>query len=72
MNEKLDMNREINFNNLIYHFKCPSSSISFTKFEGSIYTYNQLKNRDKTLSQVQEDQKKIHIRIKSNNIRKTK
>ena len=32
-------------------------------------TYDQLKNGDKTLEQVEEDQKKIYIRIKWNNKR---
>ena len=53
------MSREINFNNLIYPFKGPSPSISFTKFEGPMCTYNQLRNGDKTLSRLEEDQKKI-------------
>ena len=43
------MSREINFNNLIDRFRGPSPSISFTKFGGPMYTYNQLKNGDKTL-----------------------
>ena len=43
MDETLKMSREINSNNLIYHFKGPSPSISFTKFEGPMYTYEQLK-----------------------------
>ena len=55
MDEKLEMNREFNFNNLIYHFKGPSLSISFTEFAGPMYTYNQLKNGNKTLGQVEEN-----------------
>ena len=39
MDKILEMSREINFNNLIYHFKGPSPSISFTEFGGPIYTY---------------------------------
>ena len=49
MNVILEMSREINFNNLIDRFRGPSPSISFTKFGGPMYTYNQLKNGDKTL-----------------------
>ena len=55
MDEKLEMNREFNFNNLIYHFKGPSPSIGFTEFAGPMYTYNQLKNGNKILGQVEED-----------------
>ena len=58
MDEKLEMNREFNFNNLIYHFKGPSPSISFTEFSRPMYTYNQLKNGNKTLGQVEENKQK--------------
>ena len=57
MDEILEMSREINFNNLIDRFRGPSPSISFTKFGDPMYTYNQLKNGDKTLPQVEEDKK---------------
>ena len=59
MDEILEMRRSINFDNLIYHFKGPSPSLSFTKFGGPMYTCNKLKNGDKTLPQVEEDQKKF-------------
>ena len=57
MDEILEMSREINFNDLIYHFKGPSPSISFTKFGGPMNTYNQLKYSDITLRQVKEVKK---------------
>ena len=44
---------------MVYGFEDPTPSISFTKFRGPMYTYNQLKNGEKTLKQVEEDQKKI-------------
>ena len=59
MDEILKIIREINYSNLVYDFKGPTPSISFTKFEGPMYTYNQLKNGEKTLQQVEEDQKKF-------------
>ena len=62
MDEIIEMSREINFNNVIYHFKSSSSSIRFTEFGGPMYTYNQLKNGDKTLSQV-EDQRKFRSEL---------
>ena len=62
MDEIIEMSREINFNNVIYHFKSSSSSIRFTEFGGPMYTYNQLKNSDKTLSQV-EDQRKFRSEL---------
>ena len=58
MDEILEISKEINFNNSIYHFKGPSPSISFTEFGGPMYTYNQLKNGDK--QQVEEDQKGLN------------
>ena len=54
MDEILEMSREINYNKLVYNF---TSSISFTKFGGPMYIYNQLKNGDTTLQQVEKQQK---------------
>ena len=59
MDKVQEMSREIDFNNLIYHFKGPSPSISFNKFEGSMYSHDQLQNGNKTLSQVEEDKKNL-------------
>ena len=53
------MSREINYNNLVYDFKGPTSSISSTEFGGPIYTYDQLKNGDKTLQRQKKNKKKI-------------
>ena len=54
MDEILEMSREINYNKLVYNF---TSSISFTKFGGPMYIYNQLKNGDTILQQVEKQQK---------------
>ena len=59
MDEILEMSWEINHNYLVYDFKGPTYSISFTRFGGLIYTYNQLKNDEKTLQQVEDYQKKF-------------
>ena len=56
MDEILEMSREINYKNLVYDFKGLTSSISFTKFRGPMYTYDQLKKSDKTLKQVEKEQ----------------
>ena len=53
----LEMSREINYNKLVYNFKGPTSSISFTRFGGPMYTYNQLKSGDTTLQQAEKQQK---------------
>ena len=63
MDEILEISRELNFNNLVYHFKGQSSSISFIEFGGPMYTYNQLKNGDKALRQVEEDQKEFRSKL---------
>ena len=57
MDEILEMSRETNHNNLVYDLEGANSLISFTKLGGPIYTYNQLKNGEKTLQQVEEEQK---------------
>ena len=57
MNQILEMSKEINYKSLIYDFKGTTSSISFTKLGGPMYTYDQLKNGEKTLQQVEKEQK---------------
>ena len=57
MAEILKMSREINYSNLVYDFKGPTPSINFAIFGGPMYTYIQLKNGEKTLQQVEEEQK---------------
>ena len=57
MDEILKMSREIDYKNLVYGFKCPTSSISFSKFADPVCTYDQLKNGETTLKQVEEEQK---------------
>ena len=61
MGEILEMSREIKYNKLVYDFKGPTSSINFTKFGGPVYTYNQLKNGDKTLQQIEKEQEDFKI-----------
>ena len=51
------MSQEINYSRLIYDFKGPTSSISFSKFGGPMYTYEKLKNGETTLQQVEKEQK---------------
>ena len=57
MGEILEMSREINYIRLTYDFKSPTSSISFSKFEGPVYTYDKLKNGEKTLQQIEKELK---------------
>ena len=55
----LKISRGINYSNLVYDLKGPTSSISFTKFGGPMHTYNQLKNGDKTLQHVEKEKGKF-------------
>ena len=51
------MSKKINYGNLVYDFKGLTPPINFIKFEGPMHTYDQLKNGEKTLQQVEEKQK---------------
>ena len=55
MDEILEMSREIDYNNLTYNFIGLTRLISFAKFGGPMYTYNQLKSGEKTLQQVEKE-----------------
>ena len=57
MDEILKMSSEIDYKNLVYGFKGPTSSIRFSKFAGPMYTYDQLKTGETTLQQVEEQQR---------------
>ena len=56
MNEILKTRREINYSSLVYDFKGSIALISFFKFGGPIYTYDELKKGEKTLQQVEKEQ----------------
>ena len=49
MDEIVKMSREINYSNLVYDFNGLTPSINFSIFGGPMYTYNQLKNDEKSL-----------------------
>ena len=51
------MSKKVNYGNLVYDFKGTTPSKKFVKFEGPMYTYNQLKNSNKILQQVEEEEK---------------
>ena len=58
MDEILEMSREINDSNLVYEFKNSSIfRISFIEFRGPKYTNDQLMRDEKTLQQVEKEQK---------------
>ena len=51
---------EINYNKLIYHFTTPGiAPINFIKFKGPFNTFKEIRDSDKALQEIEEDQKKL-------------
>ena len=51
---------EINYNKLIYRFTTPGIvPINFIKFKGPFNTFKEIRDSDKTLQEIEEDQKKL-------------
>ena len=64
LNERVDeiwkISREINYNKLIYYFTTPGIvPINFIKFKGAFNTFKEIRDGDKTLQEIEEDQKKL-------------
>ena len=60
MDEIRKVSREINYNKLIYHFTTPGiAPINFIKFKGPFNTFKEIRDSDKTLQEIEEDQKKL-------------
>ena len=57
MDEIVKISDKDDFDNLIYNFKGPTSSINFGKFGDPMYIYGHMKNGDTTLQQVEKQQK---------------
>ena len=57
IDEILKMSKEIIHSDLVYDFKGPTPSINFGKYGGPMYIYRQMKDGEKTLQQVEEEQK---------------
>ena len=55
------MSKEISHSDLVYDFKGPTASINFGKYWGPMYIYRHMKNSEKTLQQVEEEQKKLKM-----------
>ena len=53
------MSKEISHDDLVYDFKGPTHSINFGKYGGPMYSYGHMRNGDKTLQQVEEEQEKF-------------
>ena len=47
MDEMLEMRRNINYTNLVYDFKSPTTSINFIRLNCPLHTFDQLKKGKK-------------------------
>ena len=56
--EILKMSKEISHVDLVYDFKGPAASMNLGKYGGPMYIYGHMKNGEKRLQQVEEEQKK--------------
>ena len=64
LNKSLDEIRkisgEVNYNKLIYHFTTPGiAPINFIKFKSPFNTFKEIRDSDKTLQEIEEDQQKF-------------
>ena len=57
LDEILEMSKEIDYGNLVYNVKGPTHPIIFPIFDGPLHTYDQLKNSNISLQQVENQQK---------------
>ena len=58
IDEILKMSKEISHVDLVYDFKGPVASMNLGKYRGPIYIYGHMKNGEKRLQQVEEEQRK--------------
>ena len=62
--EIYNVSKEINFNNLAYHFKDSNTApINFIDFNGPTHIYDEIKNGNISTSKIEEDQKQFKSKI---------
>ena len=60
MSEIQDIAKQIDFNNLTYYLKSPNlASINFIGFRGPMYVYNEIKNGNMSMENIEQDQKQF-------------
>ena len=57
LDEILEISKEIDYSNLVYNFMGPTHPINFAIFDSPMYNYDQLKNGNISLQQVENEQK---------------
>ena len=56
----MKISRDINYKNLFYYFTIPGiSPINFIKFTGPFNTFKEIRDGDKTLQEIEQDQEKL-------------
>ena len=59
-----NISKEINSNNLTYHFKGSNTApINFIDFRGSMHIYNDIKNGNISIEKIEEDQKQFQSKL---------
>ena len=61
--EMQKISNEINYDDLIYYFKRPSSPVSFNEYEDPSDLHDKIKNGDKTIQAAEEEQTRIKSRL---------
>ena len=61
--EMQKISNEINYDDLIYYFKRPSSPVSFNEYEDPSDLHDKIKNGDKTTQAAEEQQTRIKSRL---------
>ena len=62
--EVYNISKEINFNNLTYHFKGSNTApINFIDFRGPMHIYNEIKNGNISIEKIEEDQKQFKSQL---------
>ena len=76
-NERIDeihnISKEIDFNNLTYHFKGSNTApIIIIDFRGPMYIYNEIKKGNMSTEKIKEDQKQFKSKVNEITIRNPK
>ena len=67
------MSKQIDFNNLIYHFTTPGlAPINFIRFKNPAHIYNDIKNGNAALEKIQENEKQFKPSLSETNTRNAK
>ena len=61
--EMQKISNEINYDDLIYSFKRPSSPVSFNEYEDPSDLHDKIENGDKTIQAAEEEQTRIKSRL---------